>query len=340
MRVRGHSHPRAGARRSGAIAAALVAAVAGAALGPGCSAGFENPAIVLDLRVLGAVAEPAELVLDVDPMDPIAIATALEQNPVMVSALVADPDDDRRLAWDMALCAPTRSLRCDDPEATVATVGSGTVDDPETAGAIAPAAAFVINPLVLEESISADSLAGFGGIAVQLQIRVWPDGGDPATAVYASKRLVVAPRVPAERLANQNPWILEVRHGAGPDAQPESLLAEGTCEAPGLTPLVLARGQKLRLLPVEPAEVRENYVLPTFDGEVQRVTEYMRYAWFATGGDFDRGQSGGATDAFGNIPTLDVVFSAPGAPGDVRLWLVQRDERGGTAWKAYCLRVE
>jgi hypothetical protein len=322
----------------------MVAALAAAVLAAGCDAGFEDKAIVIDLRVLGAVAEPPELVLDFDPEDLGALAIQLEQNPVTVTALVADPGAARGLEWDMSVCAPTSSLRCDEPEDTVVTIASGSVPDPESAGPVAmmPSAAMVVPLPVLEESLTADSLAGFGGVAVQVQIRVWPEGAaaSGAETVYAAKRVVVAPRVPAERVANSNPWILDLHSTTDPQSTPDQLVLPGACGVTGTTPAGVSPGGTLRLLPIEPVEVRETYVLPTFDGDVRTITEYMRYAWFATAGSFDRGDSGGATDAFGNVPTLDVVWTAPDEPGEVRLWLVQRDERGGASWRDYCILVQ
>jgi hypothetical protein len=36
----------------------------------------------------------------------------------------------------------------------------------------------------------------------------------------------------------------------------------------------------------------------------------------------------------------DNAFTAPTRAGDVRVWIVLRDERGGVAWRALRLRVE
>jgi hypothetical protein len=310
-----------------------------------CDAGFADPTIVVDLRVLAAPTDPAELVLDFDPMDPnalVTLATELQANPVTLTPLVADPGATRRLQWDLSACAPSKSLRCDAPDDaknTTVLVGSGTMEDPETTAPVA-SAPFVIPVNVLEESITADALAGFGGVAVQLQLRVWPEGDDPKTAVYAEKRFVVAPRLPAERVANSNPTLDSLMWGTNPDADPTDTFAPGACGEPGTTPITVNAQQKIHLLPVEPDGVREHYVLPTYEGGTRALTEFMRYAWYVTAGELSSGESGGETDIFGNKPHLDVTWTAPKDPGDVRLWLIMRDERGGTAFYRYCLRVQ
>ena len=296
-------------------------ALALALLAAGCGS-FEDPTIVIDLRVLAMQADHPELVLDFDPEDPIAVVPQLEANPITVSALVADPGASRRLAWDMIACPPTNDLRCDPA-------------DPPTAVDL-PRGSFVVGLDVLQASVRADSLAGFGGVAVQVQLRVWPEGGNPDTdAVVGSKRLVIAPRVPAERVANQNPTLAALLV----DKDTNRPMTPGRCEDAGAVRLEVDPEEEVVLLPVEPEGVRETYVLPTFDGGVRTITENLRYAWLATAGGWSSGESGGPIDAFGNQPTLDSTWTAPKDPGDVRLWLVQRDERGGLGWTEYCVHV-
>jgi hypothetical protein len=304
-----------------------------ALLAAGCGS-FEDPTIVIDLRVLAMQADHPELVLDFDPEDPIAVVPQLEANPITVSALVADPGASRRLAWDMIACPPTNDLRCDPADPSTA-VGNGVVADPETAVDL-PRGSFVVGLDVLQASVRADSLAGFGGVAFQVQLRVWPEGGNPdIDAVVASKRLVIAPRVPAERVANQNPTLAALLV----DEDTNRPMTPGRCEDAGAVRLEVDPEEEVVLLPVEPEGVRETYVLPTFDGGVRTITENLRYSWLATAGGWSTGSTGGPIDAFGNVPALDSTWTAPKDAGDVRLWLVQRDERGGLAWSEYCAHV-
>jgi len=308
-----------------------------ALLATGCG-DFETPSIVLDLRVLGAIADPPEVVAPFDPASP--ETTQLED--VQVCALPADPADDRRLEWNMVACAPRDSLRCDDNSAPYVDVGFGTIDDPETGArpcGTVPASAGLL--AVLEDAVSADSLAGFGGIAVQVEIWVRPEGGTLDDAAFAAKRIVYAPQLPPERVANQNPWLDKVTYTI--DGGDELDLPLGRCG--DITPVELAIDQELDLTPVEPDGVREDYVLPTFDGGEQMLHENIRYAWYATGGEWTREESGGPRDFAGNEPPLDSTWKAKfkdedvGDGLDVRVWLVQRDERGGQAWYESCLHV-
>ena len=307
-----------------------------AALALGACADFEDPDIVIDLRVLAIAADKPELVLDFDPQNPLDVVPQLEANPVTVQVLVADPAAQRRLEWDMTACPPTNEHRCD-PEDPWTFVASGSVEDPEVTFD-PPTGTFVVGVDVLDAAVRADSLLGFGGVAIQVQVRIWPEGGDAdaADTLWASKRIVYAPRVPAERTPNNNPTVT----GLTINEDPTRLLAPGRCGDPTTTPNLVAPEEELVLTPIEPEGVREMYVLPTFDGGTRRITENLRYAWLATGGSWTAGSTGGPTDAFGNPPTLDTTWTAPReATSDIRLWMVQRDERGGLTWNEYCVHV-
>lgn len=300
---------------------------------------FETPSIVLDLRTLGAIAEPPEVVAPFDPENP--EETALQD--VQVCLLAADPAESRRLEWNMVACAPAGDGRCD-PQEPFVSAGFGFIDDPEETGArgCGTVAAGPGLLAVLEDAVSADSLAGFGGIAVQVEI--WVNGVDAPfeEAQFAAKRILYAPQIPAERVANNNPTVERFTYKFAADAEPVDLPL-GRCGE--IAPVEMAIGDDIEIEPVEPEGVREDYVLPTFDGGVRRITEHLTYAWYATAGEWSRENSGGPRDLAGNQPPLDSTWTAAidedavGAGLDVRLWMVQRDERGGQAWYESCLRV-
>lgn len=67
--------------------------------------------------------------------------------------------------------------------------------------------------------------------------------------------------------------------------------------------------------------------------------EAMRVSWYATDGAFEHDRSGRSETEAG-VPFSDDAWTAPSHPGDVRLWVVLRDERGGTDFAAYLVRVE
>lgn len=65
--------------------------------------------------------------------------------------------------------------------------------------------------------------------------------------------------------------------------------------------------------------------------------EAVRVAWYATGGELDEPRTGRAEgDA---ETTTDNTWVAPSEPGRVYLWLVVRDDRGGTGFESYAFEV-
>jgi len=303
---------------------------------------FEPASIVLDLRILGVSVEPPEVVAPFDPENP----TEVELENVEVCALVADPADTRSLTFNMVACAPTDSRRCDDAGAPFVDIGFGTVDDPEEAASPASMCATLEVSAallsVIEDSVAVDSLAGFGGIAVQIELLARPAEGTLADAEFAAKRMLYSPQIPDERVANQNPWLDEITFTRGESTE-EAVLPLGRCS--DVTPVEVAPAEEITLLPVEPEGVREDYLVPTFDGGARELTENLTYAWYATHGSWSRERSGGPRDIVGNEPQLDSTWTAPEDPDevgdglDVSFWFVQRDERGGLTWYQSCARV-
>jgi len=333
----------------GVLAAMLAAAGATA-----CDTDFEDAAIVIDLRILGMRAEPPEVVAPVDPEDPASVDLA-DLEPIEVCALVADPGDRRELHWEMRVCPPGGGGRCDrvggegEGRPPIYSIGSGTVEDPERDGEPVSMCA-TIEPdgnlvAVLQESVRLDDLAGFGGVTVQVELRVTPDGGGADEEVVGYKRVRYSPQIPAERVANQNPTLDRVIGIRAPTGE-RGLhfdLPLGRCGA--IEPWPVSPGERVTLLPIETPGAREDYVVPTFDGGARSYTENLRYQWLATAGDFSRNNSGGELDGVGNEPPLDTRWIAPRDPEevgdglDVRMWFVQRDERGGQTWYESCARV-
>jgi hypothetical protein len=79
-----------------------------------------------------------------------------------------------------------------------------------------------------------------------------------------------------------------------------------------------------------------------FDPQNRALTdrrEAVRVSWFANAGHFDHERTGRAeSDASSN--TSDNPWTAPDDSLDVWLWVVIRDDRGGTGWSSYRLRAE
>lgn len=321
--------------------AARTLALAGAAVAAGCGS-FEDPAIVLDLRVLAMTAEPPEQVSPFDPADPLDVSFG----PVEVCALVADPGASRGLAWSMTACSQAGDRRCDDADRPELALGAGELADPDRAATPQVACATVpFGPemiAILRDAVERDALSGFAAIDINVELRVVPLGGGEDQAVYGAKAVRYSPLLPAERVANTNPTLTQLSVDRGDGAAPVAL-ALGRC-VDQAAPLTLGPEQSIHLAPVEPEGVRETYVVPTFEGGSRQFTENLRYQWLAGAGDWTRASTGGTRDGAGNEPPLDTEWEAPRAadldgPTDVPLWLVQRDERGGGRWFESCVRV-
>ena len=321
----------------------VAVAMAGAGLAAACT-DFEDPAVVLDMRIVGMRAEPPEIVTPYDPDDPTAVEPG-DLAPVEVCALVADPGEERGLRYSMSLCRPTGDGICD-VNPTIE-LGGGTVEDPETAeepvrmcATIQPDADLL---RVLEDAIDSDDLAGFGGISAQVELRVVPEGGGEELVGF--KRVRYSPQLPAERVANTNPTANGLTGARRPTGERGRDFAVPLGRCGEIEPFEVLAGERVQILPDEPAGVREEYVIPTFDGGTRRFTENLTYQWLATLGDWSPFTSGGTIDVAGNEPPLDSIWSAPddaevvGDGVDVRMWIVQRDERGGQAWYESCARV-
>jgi hypothetical protein len=317
---------------------------------------FQDPNIVLDLRIIGAEASLPEQLVDVDLTMPPDGAMVLSQlQPSTVCALVSEPNVDERLHYTMTLCPFSADERCnsDLPQVVLA---RGVIDDPDTATP-EPTMCATIEPDgnllgVLLAELDGDPLQGLAGIDVEMQIVVGPEGGDPAEDVYGSKTMRVSPRIPAERTGNQNPSIdrldAVVGHVAIDTDPPAVPLAFGRC-VDQVAPLEVAPDTVVRITPVETAGAHEVYVVPTLEGGSEMFTESLAYQWLGGNGHFAGGTSGGPRDLAGNPAPLFTDWRAPSTkvasdepldgPTDVPIWVIQRDERFGVHWYESCIRV-
>jgi|GEM_PF-1045474 len=346
---------------AGARPAALLALTAAASAG--CAMDFEEPSIVLDTRVLAIALDPPERLVDlsgIDPQNPGDFdPSALEGLTTTACALVADPEADRTLFFEYVLCPETESRRCDDPDDPVFRFASGTIDDPDTAadeqlacGTLEPSPALVP---VFERAIEEDPFSGFGGLPVQVELRLRPDGVTDADAEVASKRMLYTPQILEEQTQNENPsvaFFTAVAGQPGSDDRPEAdedaapLDLRACSELGGETPAVtVGPDTRVTFLPVEADGARQDYLVPTFDGDIRELTENLSYQWVSTGGDWVDEETGGPVDPFGNDPPLRATWESPPAedlegPETIQFWSVVRDERGGQDWYRWCVRVE
>jgi hypothetical protein len=320
------------------VVAYVIAALAG------CGK-FQDPNIVVDLRVISMTANPPEQVIDIDLQNPPPPAQVLSQLvPTEVCALVADPGfDGRRLRWSMTLCEQNSDDRCEDDPQEV--IGSGLLDDPDLTqpeprmcGTVMPDSTYLT---IVLNTLQGDQLHGLQGVQLQIVLEVGGEDADAGLDEYAAKAIQLAARVPPQRTGNTNPTLTRI--DASVDQADPVPLPLGRCiDQPA--PIQVPPGKKLRLTPIEPAGVRETYVIPTLDGKYATFTENLTYQWSAGAGKFSDGTTGGTRDPFGNEPPLFSDWTAPSAsdldgPTNIPLWIVQRDERLGAAWYESCAQV-
>jgi hypothetical protein len=314
---------------------------------------FQDPDIVVDIRVLALDATVPEQVIDIDLNNPPTADEVLPQLvPSTVCALVADPNFDRRMKWSMTLCPSTEDERCIDGDAQELLADTITDDpdiampEPQMCGTV-PVDGNLLG--VIAGTLDGDPLHGIQGVDYMVQLRVGGEGGDPNLDLFAAKHLRVAARIPAARTANTNPSIdhltVEVGDNDSEMLSPPVTLPLGRC-VDQTAPFVVAPEKKVRITPVEPDGVRETYVIPTLDGKSATFTETLTYQWTAGAGEFSTGDSGGPPDLGGNPAPLFTEWHSPsvkdlkGMTMDFPLWVVQRDERLGVHWYESCLRVQ
>jgi hypothetical protein len=78
-----------------------------------------------------------------------------------------------------------------------------------------------------------------------------------------------------------------------------------------------------------------------FDPEARALSvrrEAMVVSWFATAGSFDAERTGHPEDEADQRESAN-VWTAPSTPGEVTLWVVLRDDRGGVGWQRYRIAV-
>jgi hypothetical protein len=338
-------------RAAATLMRSLALVLAGA--GGGCAT-FEDPTIVLDLRVVAMTAEPPEQVVDLElsgrePPDPEALLAQLA--PTRTCVYVADPGVTRDLRWSMTACLASDDLRCD-PALPQVFLAEGMLGDPEVLADGGRACALIeydVDPAgwlaLLGAALRRDPTRGLAGLDYALEVRLGDPAEPAALDVFGVKQARVSARLPAMKVANHNPSLadlqLSVRQVRGESA-PRRRCAERDPEHE----FKVISGDRVTLFPVEPGQgtdepAREEFTVPTLDGGFETFTETLSYQWLAGAGAFQDPVTGGPPDIFGNETLLGTDWTAPrvSAPTDVPIWLIQRDERYGASVTQTCIRV-
>lgn len=279
----------------------------GLALGSGgCRQNMDPASYVTGLRVLTITAQP--------PQVPPGQTAA-------VSALVVDTQGrPLSIAWNQCLAAPLQGQAVNPDCLTGAdngslqALGSGpqiavtmpTTPSVQTLG-LPDATGGLYLPLVVQATVDGDSLVATYGLRVNLT-------GEPA---------------------NQNPLltgVYTVVPGSGGDADAGSAgTGELLTAIDPVTPLPVQAGDVLTLRVTFAPESAEPYQIPvpssTGSSMPRTVTETLSVAYFATAGTLSGGTSG--IDRPDRLLTLDSAH-LPASGTAIDLWVIGRDERGGS----------
>jgi hypothetical protein len=106
-----------------------------------------------------------------------------------------------------------------------------------------------------------------------------------------------------------------------------------------LAPTTVPAGSRATFALSWPPEAREPY--PLFDvarREIVDHVEELTASWFVTAGSVEHDRTGRAEAE--PATTVTNAWTAPVTAGPVKLWVVLRDNRGGTAVAEYALQVQ
>ncbi len=339
-----------------------------------CAPDFEDRTTVKDLRILAIEVDPPEILIDVGDLATIetlptaadlaklqAAAMGLPEtfDPVRVRPLVVDPAGrGRAVRFRLVACgnAPPAQGRERDrgpggvrdtiSRATCPT-GSAVVAEGDAVPAGNPPdvvvemhATFVPTRDLLRGALAADPLGVIFGLPIVIELTV-SAGGEHA---IGRKRVIFGPRLSADQAPNSNPAIPRLGSRKSREDAPKVLdLAASERELPAVS-----LGAKLLLTPErEPATP---YPARVFKSDTKRLAtlqvdkETLRYAFFATAGKFSPASSSTEPSPLRDKPTdgLTVTYEAPKAlgpeaPRTAHVWIVARDERGGSSFVRFAL---
>lgn len=355
-------------RRGGTPACAL--AVAAAAATSACT-DFENPTTVIDLRALAVRVEPSEILLNVDLTDPRNPMVDPMNNPELaVTPLVGDPKGGGRDLTYTILACPNDPFAAAPPGAgqgggpfpsggARTTVGSALCDETSpntwtlmgaTTVPAGPPPTFRVQPTVdqLRAAFMADIFpdqfgnlhGGFDlGMPFTLDLKIVA-GSEEIRAI--KRALYWAVPIDPAQVPNQTPVMASL--SSYPARDPATLLPFPGTVLPvdeGV-PFEVKAGNHVWFEPER--AVREPYWTTVIDPNTHQAVpmyvehETLRYRFFATAGSFAPAQTSseplpGFVPDDPNAVHIESEYTAPtDMTGPVTLWIVVRDDRGGTSW--------
>jgi hypothetical protein len=323
-------------------------------LAGGCTPEFENPTTIIDLRLLGVRAEPPEVLIDLEA----AMATGALAEPlptITLLPLIIDPrGGGRPVHYRVQSCVvePNEEARggTQRPGRLVDTLGDTPCDPavgiiaegtalPIAGGAVPLAVTFQPTVSLLMEAARVDPLGIELGLPITVTFTV--TAGDESLVAF--KRIVFSRRLTPTQIPNQSPVIggFKLRTTRNETAKP--LDPRG--------PPPVARGGARLFLSIEPA-VAESYPARNFSLAEKRFyteqvpRETLRYSFYATRGRFSPGFVSNEPSPLRTNQMInhEVAYEPPPdagvRPGLVDVYVVVRDERGGSSFARTQLAVE
>ena len=270
-----------------------------------CAAGcndndFELQSELRRVRVLAIKAEPAELAFTGQDTPP---------EPLSLSALSYSPSG-AQVAVTYALCLPGNpydpAFECPGKDGLALPDGRLDLTDPQVQEVLA----------ALARALGGGADAGSGGGAdVEAALRV----GIPLVVGYEARD-----GTPGETGVERGTRRITLRQTAQPNANP--VVVDVQVDG-GVPTAPLPAATELALRPVLAEGSLERYTAA--DGGA--VTEQPFYSWYATGdGELQQLRSLEPTDGRPGEPTVE--YETPASAQRVTVYVVARDERGGTGW--------
>jgi hypothetical protein len=211
-------------------------------------------------------------------------------------------------------------------------------------GTVPFAVTLVVTRDELSLDLTGDPLGLVYGMPITVQLTASADGDAGREQVVARKRVVFVPRLLPDQSPNRNPIVTGLTVRLSEDDQGVRLNLDDPLAQPPSVPLggqvwlEPDRGDT-EFYPTMVSDRRTGALTLTF------ATEVLRYAFFATAGTFTPATTNTDPPVLRNPPRrpLAAHYQAPAAlptGGDlVHVWVVNRDERGGSSFVHVALRL-
>lgn len=308
-----------GLQKPGKICAAPAAALilTGAA---GCIGDLDTRSSVHDLRILAIQATPPE----VHVMDAAAAGEQTFHLEVLAPDIAGGVPAGGERHYRAALCPKLSSGRCALPEDEVV-LAEGTYDGD---GFGVTFTLGVENAALLLKTLEEDPWHGFGGLPLPVTVKVWNDRGEEE---HAFKEIILQiPRLSVEgEPDNENP------------PPPVLLDADGAPLAEAGVPVPFPGEWKIDVDPTA-RDARPRYNVPTYSGGTLSIDESWTYQWFSTRGTFAPETTGGLNPVTGEAISAVTTLTThkKDGPGEMTVWCVLRDGRGGVSWTRFTGNAE